>query len=69
MRKLIIPAVLFAALTFTTAVEAGPIRGVLSKIRGKPRAAAAKAMKVAKSPVKAVRQGGTGGCANGQCAK
>ena len=62
MRKLIIPAVAIAGLLFASTAEAGPIRNLLGRLKGKPRAAV---KRVVKAPAAVVR----GGCANGQCQK
>lgn len=59
--KILIPTILAVALTAQSA-DAGPIRNLLGKLRGKPRAVAAKAVEAAKAPVKALR-----GCAGGAC--
>lgn len=62
MKNYLIPAVALAALLFASHAEAGPIRNVLSRLKGKPRAVAAKVVNVVKAPVRAL-----GGCANGHC--
>lgn len=62
MRKFAIPALTIAALLVATSAEAGPIRNVLSRLKGKPRAVA---KKVVKAPAAVVR----GSCAGGRCSK
>lgn len=62
MRKFLIPAVAIAGMFVAEAAEAGPIRNLLGRLKGKPRAVAAK---VVKAPAAAVR----GGCAGGRCSK
>jgi hypothetical protein len=62
MRKLLIPAVAIAGMFLASTAEAGPIRNLLGRLKGKPRAVA---KKVVKAPAAVVR----GGCANGSCSK
>ncbi len=57
--KYIIPAVA-VALLFASTAEAGPVRNLLGKLKGKPRAAVGKVVNVAKSPLK---------CLGGRCGK
>jgi len=59
MRKLIIPAALCGIL-FATTAEAGPIRNLLGRLKGKPKAAAGKVVGVVKH---------VGGCVGGRCSK
>jgi hypothetical protein len=76
-RYLIRTAAITAALTFSLAfastADAGPLRNLVSRLRGKPRAVAARVLKLAAKPVQAVRGGCSAGqrgaCANGQCTK
>ena len=60
MKRFIIPIVTIAALTFATHADAGPIRNLVAKLRGKPKAAAAKVLDVAKLPLR---------CLRGRCGK
>lgn len=58
MKRLLIPALTLTAMLFATNAEAGPIRNLVAKLRGKPKAAAAKVINAVKSPLK---------CAGGRC--
>ncbi len=62
MKTYLIPALTIAALLVASTAEAGPIRNLLGRLKGKPRAVAAK---VVKAPAAVVR----GSCAGGRCSK
>jgi hypothetical protein len=55
MRPKLIASVVALSLAFATTAEAGPIRNLLGKLRGKPKAVAGKVLKA------------VGSCAGGIC--
>ena len=72
MKTYLIPAVAIAGMLFATTAEAGPIRNLLGRLKGKPRAVAKKVVKAPAAVLGACRGtlgANVGSCAGGRCSK